>query len=86
MCNNNSVKFFLSEKTQTENKRLRLPLQQKIEAANQILREQEVECNQLMQQMNQLDTGIEYDDFPSKAAQLTSFNIKKCTTVSSCKI
>ena len=50
---------FSLEQAQAENDRLRLQHQQRIEAAIQILRRQELQLNQLLQQLNQSDTEIQ---------------------------
>ena len=57
---------FQPEQTQAEIERLRLQHQRRIEAANQSKLKQELKRNQLIQQMNKLDTEIQYYDFPSE--------------------
>ena len=50
-----------SEQTQTENKCSRLQQEPRIEPANQIIRKQELERNQLIQKLSQLDAEIQQD-------------------------
>ena len=53
-----TTKFMISKLSKAESELLRLQLQRRIEAANQIVRKQEQERNQLIQQLTQLDTEI----------------------------
>ena len=62
--------FFSSEQTRTEFERLRLQYQQRKEAVNQLLRKQELERNQLIQELNQLVIEIQYADIFSGKTQL----------------
>ena len=62
--------FYSSEQTQTTAERLRVQHQGRIEAANQILQNQDLEGNQLIQQLNQLDTKNQQDYNPSEKIQL----------------
>ena len=70
-------KRFSSEHTQTENERLRLRHQKRIEAASQLLRKQELQRNQLIQQLNPLDTEILNDIIRSEKNQLIPTASKK---------
>ena len=54
-----SSEIFPSQRTQAEIERLRLQHQRTIEAANQVLRKQGLERNQLIQQLNHSDTEIQ---------------------------
>ena len=55
-----------SERTQAEKYRSRLHFQRRIGAANQILREKELERNQVLQILNQLHTENQHDDILQK--------------------
>ena len=58
------------EQTQAEFERLRLQYQKRIDAAYQLLWKQELELIQLLQQLNQSDTGIQYDNNTSRITNL----------------
>ena len=74
---------FSSEETQTEIEPSRLQHQRSIEAANQFLRKQELERNQLIQQFNQRDTDIQYNIVRSEKNSTDTFNIKEGATTTS---
>ena len=64
----------------------RLQHQRTIEGANQLLLKQELEHNQLLRQLNQLDTGIQHDNIPPEKFKFITFNIKKVTTTPNCNV
>ena len=78
--------FYSSEQTQTTAERSRVQHQGRIEAANHFLQNQDLEGNQLIQQLNQLDTKNQQDNNPSEKTQLIPSTSKKGTTATSCKI
>ena len=66
-----------SEQTQAENERLRIQHQKRIGAANQFLRKQELQRNQLLQQKKQCDPEIQNDDFIPEYFPLTPLTSQK---------
>ena len=67
---------FSSEQTQAENERLRV--QRRTEAAIQTLRKRELERNQVIEQLNQLDTELQHDNTPPESIKMippTSRNV-----------
>ena len=76
---------FPSEKNQAVTKHLRLQHQRRIETTNQLLRKQELEPNQLIQQLNQLNTENQHDNIlPEKTKKILS-TFKKLATTKSCR-
>ena len=67
---------FSAKQTQTENERLWLQHQRRIKAANQLLRQQDLERNQLIQQLNQPDTNPTWQCYSGKCGN-NYFNNKK---------
>ena len=61
---------FSSEQAQTEIEHLRLRYQRRIKATNQLLRKQQLECNQLIQQLYQLHTELHHHTPPSETIQV----------------
>ena len=74
-----------SEKTEAENPLLRLQHQRGVGAAIHLLRKKEMEPNQLLQQLNQLDTEIQHDKVFSESIQLIPSTSKSIIT-KSCNI
>ena len=68
---------FSSEQTQAENESSRLQRQREIEAASHILRKQELERNQLIQQSNQFDTELQNDNTTPEKTKLIPSTTKK---------
>ena len=66
-----------SQQTPGENERLLMKHQRRIEAANRIVRKQTLESNQLIQQLNQLDTGIHHYNINLKKAEMKPSISKK---------
>ena len=53
---------FPSDQTQTGSERIRLQHQRRIEFANQLSRKHELERNNMIQQLNQLDSEFQHDN------------------------
>ena len=64
------AEVFSLKQTQVENERVRLEHQRRIETANQILREEELERNQLLQQLNQPATDNKDDNFTLEKSRM----------------
>ena len=78
--------FFSWDQSQTEKECLRLQHQQRIEAANQLVQKQEPERNQVTQQIIELNTEIQHDKILPEKNSADTFNSKKGTTTTRCKI
>ena len=59
---------FSSEQTEAESDRLRV--QRRTEAAIQTLRKRELERNQVIEQLNQLDTKLQHDNTPPESNKM----------------